>query len=462
MRRTPVLRSGAAIAVAAALALGGCASLERKASPGPSTPPAPTTDGSAPDASLPAGLGIVGGGAARGGGTIQDGSLGDLPGGGSGLGPPSWVRPGMRLTFYGAAASVPQSEYTYIEDEGGDWEDPVTGKRYRRTDQSGEGMPSGAGEAYTQTDVLAVDGTDVILSNTMYSIDLLARQYVLQPMGGGRSPGAIVDGAWVNPDLLAAAVQGGAQGMTVLRGPYALGGSQFDAVGFVATNDRGYQSSTFDAGSGVLLAMNASTQGAASPIHGPNDAPQGNVQLALSRFVGTRQLETPGIDAPAPPWVATVQGLEYEGTYTASNPMDPASGPWVFPMAASIAFGDRGASWATFTSTTTVSGDGPAQTTEGAGATGSTGLYWYDPATLAAMSTGQVLDQDPVTGAATTVGSIEAGGAGTVVHIVTALDGVSLDLAYDVMTGVLVALDLAQAVTGATISLRLAPGSFPG
>ena len=87
----------------------------------------------------------------------------------AGGGPPDWVTPGTRLTWYGAAASVQSSYYTYVEDPDGDWEDPVTGKRYRRTDE--DEMPTAAGHGVSQTDVLAIEGDDVILNTSLWAID---------------------------------------------------------------------------------------------------------------------------------------------------------------------------------------------------------------------------------------------------------------------------------------------------
>ena len=177
----------------------------------------------------------------------------------AGLGPPAWVQPGTRLTYYGAAASIAGSYYTYVEDPAGEWEDPATGKRYRRSNEGDDpqDMPTAAGEAFSQTDVLAVEGTDVVVSTTLYSIDLLARQYTLTPMGGSRQAGAVVDGAWVNPDALRQVLANGYGDLLVLHGPYVLGDATYDAISFVAQSGGAYQSSTYDLASGALLSTNA-------------------------------------------------------------------------------------------------------------------------------------------------------------------------------------------------------------
>jgi len=376
----------------------------------------------------------------------------------AGLGPPAWVEPGMRLTYYGAAASIAQSYYTYVEDPAGDWEDPATGKRYRRTNEGDDpqDMPTAAGEAFTQTDVLAVEGTDVVVSTTLYSIDLLARQYTLTPMGGSRQAGTVVDGAWVNPDALQQVLATGYGDLLVLHGPYVLGDATYDAISFVAQSQGAYQSSTYDLASGALLSTNSSTKGADSPVHGPLDNPQGNNQLSLTRLVGVRERVLPGSGAPVPSWVAPGQQLTYSGTYTQVNPLDPTAGPWVYPMQSTISLGEVGPTWAAFTSHTVIDVNGYEQPTEGAGVTGPTGLYWYDPAALAAMSTGDQLDEDPVTGARISVEAVEPGAYGTLVTITTAMDGVTVRTGYDVGSGALFTLEIVQDVTGGTIRLDLA------
>ncbi len=397
------------------------------------------------------------GGLAPGVGQLSPGMAGD-----AGTGAPDWVRPGIRLTWYGAAASVAQAYYTYVEDENGTWEDPATGKRYRRTDESGEEMPTAAGEAYTETDVIAVEGNEVVLVNTMYSIDLLARQLVLNPLGGGRSPGALVDGAWVHPALLQSVAANGYDGYQILRGSYLFGDTTYDAISFVSTGETAYQASTFDAASGVLLRTNTSTQGAGSPVHGPLDDPQGNVQLSNTRLVGARQRNLPGMTAPVPWWVAPGGQLAYGGSYTASNPLDQASGPWVFPMEVTVTFQDVGGTWATFASHSVTDLGGSPQESDGTSATGPTGLYWYDPASLAAMAPGDVLDEDPVTSARISVESAGPGaGGGSAVTILTEANGVSIRTSYDVASGILVSLELVQSVTGGTVSLQLTSG-IPG
>ena len=370
-------------------------------------------------------------------------------------GAPDWVKVGTRMTYYGAAATVVQSGYTYVEDPEGEWEDPKTGKRYHRTDQGDnpEDMPSAAGEAYTQTDVLAVEPGKVVLSTTMYPIDLMTRGFGINPLGGYNGQSAAVDGAWVHPSLLQDLVTSGYDDQLILRGPYTLGGKVYDTVSFLYRGPGSWQDSTYDGATGALLATNTRVEGNPSPVHGPFDDPQGNVQLSYTRLAGVRNVIVPGLGAPVPGWVAPSSTLTYSGSATVVNPMDP-SAVFSWPVQATVTFGEVGATWATFTSHSVVDYGGYQQPTDSAGTTGSTGVYWYDPSSLATMQTGQVLDQDPITGASVTVDSADGGA----VSLLTEMNGASLRLGYDSASGALVTMETTNSTTGITLQLQLTQG----
>ena len=115
------MRGSSARAMAGALAvlllLGGCGARNPFTSPGQTLPPGQTL---AP------------------GQTQQPGQPGAAP--------PGWLAPGMRLTWYVAAASVANSRFSIVEDPNGNLVDPQTGKKYRRTDApGGEGQPKQEG-----------------------------------------------------------------------------------------------------------------------------------------------------------------------------------------------------------------------------------------------------------------------------------------------------------------------------
>src|SRR5262245_55122212 len=163
----------------------------------------------------------------------------------SAYGAPSWVGVGTRLTFYQAAASVAESRFAWVEDSSGTWVDPKTGTHYRRTDESGEGVSTASGDGLTQVDILAIEGNDVVGNVSTFGIDHIGNRFVLGGTTGGRVPGAVVDGAWVHPDLLAQLGDQGVGGLLVLRGLYTLNGTTYDAISFANTDPSAYLSYTY-------------------------------------------------------------------------------------------------------------------------------------------------------------------------------------------------------------------------
>jgi hypothetical protein len=315
-------------------------------------------------------------------------------------------------------------------------------------------MPSAAGEAYTQTDILAVEPGNVVLAVTMYPIDLMTRQFGILPMGGYNGQSAAVNGAWVHPSLLADLVTSGYEDQMILRGPIALAGVQYEGVSFLYRGPGSWQDSTYDAATGVLLATNTRVEGQPSPVHGPLDDPQGNVQLSYTRLVSVRQVSVPGLGAPVPPWVAQARTLTYSGTVLIVNPMDP-SARFTYPVETTVTIDQVGSCWATFSSHSVIDYGQYQQPSDATGTTGPTGTYWYDPGSLASFQVGQVLDQDPVTGAQVTVQSADPGG---IVSLLTQMNGASLQLGYDSASGVLVSMLTTNNTTGITLQVQLVSG----
>jgi hypothetical protein len=226
-----------------------------------------------------------------------------------------------------------------------------------------------------------------------------------------------------------------------------------DAVSFVSRAQGDYASTVFDRGSGALVASTGRSRAAGSRVHGPLDDPEGNVQIMFARLVDVRQRSLPGLGAPVPGWVAPGTSLVYQGEATVTNPFDPSGFTAGWPIEVVVTLDEVGSSWATFGSVTLTDFDGYVERSEASGATGSTGLYWYDPASLATMTAGTVLDEDPVTSA---VLSVEAADGGSVT-LLTEAPGVTVRAEYEVASGVLTALVLEQGFGG--VDLQLASAS---
>gem|GEM_PF-2618207 len=384
-------------------------------------------------------------------GTLVPGGL-DI----TGVAPPSWVQPGARVTFYSAAAAVAQSSYQLIEDPAGPWQDPVTGKRYRNTADTGESVGGASGDGVSQVDVVAVEGNDVVLSMATYGIDRATNTLAVLPSSGTKLPGGAIDGLWMAPELLAQLQTGSLGGLLVLRGDYPLNGTTYQAISVVNPTPGAYSSRTYDTVTGVLLASTANTAGATSPVQLPGQgATRAASQLTISRFVSIRQRTIPGIGSAAPTWVARTSGLSYAGQYRWTNPLDPSSGSFSYPMTADVRFTATGPTWATFGLHTVLELGGVPSPSDSAAVSSGTGPYWWDPTALAGFTTGQALDTDPVTTMTTSVTDVGQSEVGPAVTITTQIPGTSGRSTYDVATGVLLGQAISVASSGADVVLGL-------
>lgn len=372
------------------------------------------------------------------------------------LGAPDWVTVGTQVTWYTAGASVAQSRYQWVEDPDGTWQDPATGKKYRRTDESGEGTGSGAGDGWSVMDVVALEGVQVVQGWTLYGIDRLGGTLTVAPIGGAKVPGAVVDSAWMHPTLLARLLADGFSGLQVLHGPYPLDGRTYDALSLVSNGASGYQSWTWDLATGLLLVSSSRQDGAFSPFSAPGEtAPQANSFLGYQQLVGVRQRTTPGIGSTPPDWVLGTGRLSYSGTWTFVNPMDPGGGAMTMPMTSEATFTPGGPTWVNVRFRNTIDMSGYPNTAEGTNLATGTGSWWWDPAALAAMTRGQVLDEDTLLSARATVEDVLPWQGGDSVIIRTELPGNVFRAQFDVASGVLLGSEIFQAQQGTTMRLGL-------
>lgn len=373
-------------------------------------------------------------------------------------GPPPFVAPGVRLTWYGAAAAVANSRFAWIEEpcSGNNWTDPKTGKCYRRTDESGEGQGTASGDGLSQVDIVSVDGSNAALQLTLYTFFRENNTLIWNPLGGASVNAIDVDGAWVHPARLAQIAQSGFGDLTVLRGRYALGTQQFDALSIVSGfGSQTYASYTYDLNTGLLLSANTTTGGVTSPLRAPGEgAPTSNSQLTMARFAGFRARNVPGLNAAKPSWVDQTSQLTYSGTYNFTNPVDPSSANLTYPTQITVQLGQGGPTWSSFTATQETPALG--MNNRVTGVAGSTGPYWYDPQALATMTAGQILDEDPLTGERLTVSFVGQSANGTpVVTIDTVFPGNAARATYEQSTGMLLEFVLQQANAGTTTTATL-------
>lgn len=382
----------------------------------------------------------------------------DLPGVQE-LGAPDWVRPGTRITFYAAAATiVSRGEPKCTEDPNGDWEGQ-DGTKYKCTGMPGDPDGSASGDGLSQVDVLAVEGTDVVLATTLYGINHIDRQFTVAPTGGGKAPGDVIDGVWIHPARLAEIAEMNLQGVRILRGDYTVEGVTYKALSFVSMAPGSYLSYAYDTETGLLIAETGRTtpsNATTTLLDPPQTAATGNAQLYVRRLLGYRQRNMPGVNGTNPSWVARTKQFNYNGTWTFTNPMG-RGGPdesMVYPMNLAVTFSKGGKNWVPFTAKSVINMGYPQEST-GSGVTGSGGQYWIDPKALARLKKGQVIDEDPYTQEKLVVGSVNKGTTVKTLAVSSELPGNRSLFTYDLTTGALIDFQTSSSGSGITIMLRL-------
>jgi hypothetical protein len=371
------------------------------------------------------------------------------------LGPPEWVKPGVRISYYLAAASVAQSRFSWIEDPNGKYVDPATGKRYRRTDETGESMGGGgSGDGVLQIDVVAIEGKEVALSHTSYGIDHEFNRFVPGITSvGGKFDGVTGGAWWIHPTELAKLETMRLENIIILVGKYTLNGTRYDSISFASLRPDSYHSYTYDKKTGRLLT--STTKSVSGVVPGQTQSP---TELTVAIFAGVRQRNMPGITGRNPAWVARTNKLQYQGTYEWVNPRDPTTGNVSCPMNMTLALTKGGDRWSTFSADTSIQSP-CAWNFKGTGITASTGLYWWDVSALKGMRANKVLDEDPVTKERIVVKGVETRSSHKVVIIESSLAGIKTTTAYDQAGGALLSYKVEIAANGTTVQLDL--GEMP-
>ena len=366
------------------------------------------------------------------------------------MGPPEWVKPGVRISFYTASSNSPEGNYGLTEAADGEWEDPATGKRYRKEELSGSG-----GEGFAQLDVISVGDRAVAVAGNLYPIVKPGLPPTLShlPMGGFIASAAGPADYWVHPGLLRAASQFHTPQFFVLKGTYPLGGQQVPSLCIVRREADSYSSTAYDLRSGILISSTQTGRGKLAEVRLPGDDPQrGHKRITIVKFIGTRELKTPGVRGRNPQWVQQLRAMHYAGQTNFRNPHDPYGPQMNFPTRMVVEFGKRGVNFAAYRARIDQNIGGMPQQAVVDGICGPGGGFWIDPEALSDLRTGMVLDEDPVTHIRTGVGQVMPGQA---VTILVQGPGIYAESTYETVSGALLGLTVQQPTSGMTTMLRL-------
>ncbi len=250
----------------------------------------------------------------------------------------------------------------------------------------------------------------------------------------------VTDGGdlWRSPKALAALPDGDAGGITVNRLPYPLGGKTYRAIRLTQGAAPNVEQHTFDRDTGMLLVWSTSSVG--------KDGARTN---AIMDFQTMRQTKLPWNGKDSEDALARLRTVNWAGTYTLAVDGAYASTfritqRWEVTRAEPFALQVR-------ESTAIDYGDGrrpdPVESVR------SFGHYqvWLDPALLASLRKGQVLDEDRLTGLRLSVLGTQSG------MLIIGEQGAIMQSAagYDLRTGYLKAVQTQQRNAPGTTTVYL-------
>ncbi|MCC7351478.1 MAG: hypothetical protein IT446_13000 [Phycisphaerales bacterium] len=357
---------------------------------------------------------------------------------------PDWVKPGLRLSFYCASATIPSSHVGgMVQDPDGKWVDPTTGKTFRMEEGTGA-----AGHGYNQLDVVSMTDDAVVLEQRFYVFsDVSGPVKMVSATGGTTVPGAAADW-WMNPDVLNREIDSlGGQGVKTFRTPYKAAGNQYDAVWINTTAGGGSMSYVIDLAGGLTLHTGSRSSAAAgtATLNGVPTNVGGHTTLGQTTFVGMRQVQAPWIGKPIPRSFGRVRQLVYEG----QNVVTVEGVSARMPMRVAIDITGRGPGFVQTRKTVRIDYQGamPAEENTSRGVSGNHQLLplCIPPQSLAQLRNGQVIDKDPITKVNTFVSFIGQDPAGNDVVTITefiAENAVRTDYVYEAASGILCAVQM--------------------
>ncbi len=385
-------------------------------------------------------------------GTVPDpGSMLPLVPQAAQAGPPACIKPGTRLVYFGASASVRGERSQLVLNANGQWENKATGERWEEQEVVG-----GSGAGYSTFQVGYVDRDVTLLTCRLYLLDTTTRKSMLtSETGSATNSGCGLD-LWIHPEALKKLQDMNANGVRIMRMPYAVNNHRYNAIRLQTESDKGYSAYVYDLETGLMVFHGSSTQGAdvlTAPLNGGGLAGvgRGSTQLVTGWLMEIKDAPLPWANAPAPAWVAKVREFEYRGVqYTVMGGMPPMN----LPMTSQVKVTARGPGWLRgerATVTPSINGMPPMQDTQGiACGMANFGGLWIGPEGLTKLQRGQILDRNEITQTIQSVADIGP----RQVTITEAGPSHRSDLTYDTTSGMLIGINASKQVGLATTGVR--------
>jgi hypothetical protein len=319
---------------------------------------------------------------------------------------PEAMRPGQRLSFVAASATIAGLDTVLVEDDQGNWVDPKSGRRYSTQSNTGQGAMS-----IEQVDLLHAAGGVIAGNVTMLLVDPLTGSLSTTTAQGLTGSFDAFGEYWVHPARLATMQVGEQQGVRILRSPYTVDGHQYDTITVRQTTAQGFSRYTYDIRSGLCVFSSGSVTGQpVQTVGGDGSVTNGSrgTLIYQRRLAGQRELRTPWAQT-AMPRAEAGRTFEFAGSYALRIDGTPDLPAWAFR--ASIRFErGQGEVVSCHLRTAVDPGNGQAQQSEQQLVVGQTALLpvAIAPSVLQQLRAGQEIDVDPVTQTRTWIESADA------------------------------------------------------
>ncbi len=314
---------------------------------------------------------------------------------------PDWIQPGMRITYFTSVAQINDAAGSVgmVEDPNGNITDS-SGRHYRHGSAVGLGT---GGAGWDCVEVLAVEPGIIVLEMRQFS-NTNGMQGPVTPLTS-TTLFAHPSGCdfFLHPRLLAQLPQQTGNGVNLIKGQMQHRGRNYNMVLTSVEIPNSRTSSVYDLASGVQISHNESSQfdgGVAYKQSGDTYDPQRNTSrmLANNQFIDAKQIAKPWKTMQIPGWARTVKKLRYQGQRIDSGTPEMGLGRLVTNISIEYETIYVGQTFTAYrTKNTQQMENMPAmEPMVGMSACGPGALMglWMDPAALATLKTGQLVDND--------------------------------------------------------------------
>lgn len=349
--------------------------------------------------------------------------------------------PGTRIVHYSASANVVGSRVQFVPRAGGGF--TITGSNQKFNLEAHSG---GGGHGYTVVDIVYADGETCVGSLMSFGMDGLTGALSVLGYSGFATRGSCSD-FWQPQEQLAALTPQLGE-VTIVRGPVELAGMTLDTVGIGTTRQDATNNMVYDLATGLLVFADTATGGGPVPTPGPGNTVltgQGSTFMTHSKLLTARPLPLPAMNPTLPDHVRNVSALDYD-CYTQMTFMGTSMGLRCGHEVRVVARGSGWLSLKVLQSTEDPITMIPDQFEyDFVLANSQLFGYYMAPELAAALQPGTVIDEDPVTGARTSVRRVDD----QVVVLDLSLPSETTSYVYDRASGWLVEVYRSQQVGGA-------------